>query len=235
MSQQLTFSLSFKEALEKEDFFLSECNLNASAVLGDWENWAYGIMVLVGPKYSGKTHLCSAWSKETNALRINVKEVYDNLDQCLRIDFVCIEDIDKVKNLEKKTKQQTEEALFHLINHFVQRGKKALFSAKEMPNQWRLSLKDLESRMLSFNKVSIKEPDDKLILALLLKLFNDRQVTLGHNELHHIASRIDRSFSGMYEFVQLLDKKSLALQRKINLSLIKETIKDLTREEYQKS
>jgi len=94
-------------------------------------------------------------------------------------------------------------------------------------------LNDLESRMLSFNKVSIKEPDDKLILALLLKLFNDRQVKVGHDELKHIALRIDRSFSGMNEFVQLLDKKSLTLQRKINYSLINETIKEMNRLECQ--
>ena len=135
--------------------------------------------------------------------------------------------------MNAKRKKEIEECLFHLINHFVQRSKKALFSAKEMPHHWQLSLKDLESRMLSFNKVSIKEPDDKLILALLLKLFNDRQVKVGHDELKHIALRIDRSFSGMNEFVQLLDKKSLTLQRKINYSLINETIKEMNRLECQ--
>ena len=233
MSQQLTFSLSYKEALEKEDFFFSRCNLNAATVLGNWDNWTFGMMVLVGPKYSGKTHLCSVWAKETNALRINVNEANNKLDQCLRMDFVCIEDIDTMIDLEEKRKKEIEEALFHLINHFVQRGKKALFSAKKMPHHWQLSLKDLESRMLSFNKVSIKEPDDKLILALLLKLFNDRQVKVGHDELKHIALRIDRSFSGMNEFVQLLDKKSLTLQRKINYSLINETIKEINRLECQ--
>ena len=233
MSQQLTFSLSYKEALEKEDFFFSRCNLNAATVLGNWDNWTFGMMVLVGPKYSGKTHLCSVWAKETNALRINVNEANDKFGHCLRMDFVCIEDIDTMIDLEEKRKKEIEEALFHLINHFVQRGKKALFSAKKMPHHWQLSLKDLESRMLSFNKVSIKEPDDKLILALLLKLFNDRQVKVGHDELKHIALRIDRSFSGMNEFVQLLDKKSLTLQRKINFSLINETIKEMNRSECQ--
>ena len=233
MSQQLTFSLSYKEALEKEDFFFSRCNADATTVLGDWDNWTFGMMVLVGPKYSGKTHLCSVWAKETNALRISVNEVTDRLDQCLKVDFVCIEDIDNIIDLEEKRKREIEEALFHLINHFVQRRKKVLFSAKKMPHHWQLSLKDLESRMLSFNKVSIKEPDDKLILALLLKLFNDRQVKVGHDELKHIALRIDRSFSGMNEFVQLLDKKSLTLQRKINYSLINETIKEMNRLECQ--
>ena len=233
MSQQLTFSLSYKEALEKEDFFFSRCNLNAATVLGNWDNWTFGMMVLVGPKYSGKTHLCSVWAKETNALRINVNDANDKLDHCLRMDFVCIEDIDTMIDIKEKRKKEIEEALFHLINHFVQRGKKALFSAKKMPHHWQLSLKDLESRMLSFNKVSIKEPDDKLIFALLLKLFNDRQVKVGHDELKHIALRIDRSFSGMNEFVQLLDKKSLTLQRKINFSLINETIKEMNRSECQ--
>ncbi len=233
MSQQLTFRLSFKEALEKEDFFFSSCNLNAANVLADWDKWADGMMVLVGPKYSGKSHLCSVWAKETNAFKINVNELNGKLDKCLMTNFICIEDLDNMDELEEEIKKETEEALFHLINHFVHGNKKALFSSKKMPNQWSLNLKDLESRLLSINKVSIKEPDDKLILALLLKLFSDRQVTVGHDELKHIALRIDRSFSGMYQFVQLLDKKSLSLQRKINFSLINETIKDLNRLECQ--
>ena len=106
MSQQLTFSLSYKEALEKEDFFFSRCNLNAATVLGNWDNWTFGMMVLVGPKYSGKTHLCSVWAKETNALRINVNEANNKLDQCLRMDFVCIEDIDTMIDLKKKEKKR---------------------------------------------------------------------------------------------------------------------------------
>ncbi len=102
-----------------------------------------------------------------------------------------------------------------------------------MPHQLGLNLKDLESRLLSISKVSIKEPDDTLILALLLKLFSDRQVKVGHDELKHIALRIDRSFFGVYQFVQLLDKKSLSLKRKINFSLINETLRDINSLECQ--
>ncbi len=101
MSQQLTFSLSYKEALEKEDFFFSQCNLNAATVLGNWDNWTFGMMVLVGPKYSGKTHLCSVWAKETNALRIKVNEAKNKLDHCLRMNFVCIEDINYAYSFQK--------------------------------------------------------------------------------------------------------------------------------------
>ena len=217
MGQQLSFSLSFKEALEKEDFFFSQCNLNAAKTIGNWEIWNSGVMILVGPKYSGKTHLCTVWAKETGAFFINVNEIYKKLSQCLSMEFVCIEDIDNLSKQEEKKKEETEEALF---------------SARKMPHEWNLNLKDLESRMLSFDKVLIEEPDDKLVLVLLMKLFNDRQVAIKHSELNHIALRIDRSYSSMYEFVKLIDQKSLALQKKINASLINEAIEEMERNEW---
>ena len=232
MGQQLTFSLSFKEALEKEDFFFSQCNLNAAKTIGNWEIWNSGVMILVGPKYAGKTHLCTVWAKETDAFFIDVNEIYEKLNQCLSMEFVCIEDIDNLSKQEEKKKEETEEALFHLINHATQRNRKALFSARKMPHEWSLNLKDLESRMLSFDKVLIEEPDDKLVLALLMKLFNDRQVAINHSELNHIALRIDRSYSSLYEFVKLIDQKSLALQKKINSSLINEAIEEMERNEW---
>ncbi len=58
-------------------------------------------------------------------------QLNDKLDNCLLTDFICIEDLDNMGKLEETQKKETEEALFHLINHFVQRNKKALFSSKK--------------------------------------------------------------------------------------------------------
>ena len=98
-------------------------------------------------------------------------------------------------------------------------------------HEWNLNLKDLESRILSFEKVLIEEPDDKLILAVLMKLLNDRQVANKHSDLNHIALRIHRSYSSMYQFVKLIDHKSLVLQKRINSALINEVIKEMEENE----
>ena len=62
MNEQLVLGLSLKEALEKEDFFISSSNLDAVTLLDNTDRWASGF-VAGWPKGSGKTHLSNVWSK----------------------------------------------------------------------------------------------------------------------------------------------------------------------------
>ena len=49
MNEQLVLGLSLKEALEKEDFFISSSNLDAVTLLDNTDRWASGVLFLVGP------------------------------------------------------------------------------------------------------------------------------------------------------------------------------------------
>ena len=89
-----------------------------------------------------------------------------------------------------------------------------------MPNALSIDLKDLESRLQSFSKTHIKEPDDSLVMALLLKYFNDRQIHIKHSNLTYIATRINRTYSSIYKFVNYVDHKSLVLNAKLTRSFI---------------
>ena len=57
MNEQLVLGLNLKEALQKEDFFISSSNLEAVTLLDNIDQWGSGVLFLVGPKGSGKTHL----------------------------------------------------------------------------------------------------------------------------------------------------------------------------------
>ena len=96
-----------------------------------------------------------------------------------------------------------------------------------MPNALYLGLKDLESRLQSFSKTSIKEPDDSLVMALLLKYFNDRQIHIKHSNLAYIATRINRTYSSIYEFVNFVDHKSLVQNTKVTRPLIDATLNEM--------
>ena len=89
-----------------------------------------------------------------------------------------------------------------------------------MPDALSIGLKDLESRLQSFSKTNIKDPDDSLVMALLLKYFNDRQIYVKQSNLDYIATRINRTYSSIYEFVTYLDHKSLALNTKVTRPFI---------------
>ena len=220
MNEQLVLGLSLKEALEKEDFFISSSNLDAVTLLANTDRWASGVLLLVGPKGSGKTHLCTVWSKEQKAKHLKLEAVSPEMEKGLDHDLVCVEDIDIIEKAERQKKSKIEEGIFHLINSIRSRGGKLLISSRKMPNSVSLGLKDLVSRLQSFSNTSIKEPDDSLVMALLLKYFNDRQIYVKHSNLDYIAARINRTYSSIYDFVNYLDHKSLALNTKVTRPFI---------------
>tara|TARA_B100001057_G_scaffold418960_1_gene438518 strand:- start:1070 stop:1531 length:462 start_codon:yes stop_codon:yes gene_type:complete len=141
------------------------------------------------------------------------------MEKGLNHDLVCVEDLDIIENAERQKKSKIEEGIFHLINSVGSRGGKLLISSSKMPNALSIGLKDLESRLQSFSKTNIKEPDDILVMALLLKYFNDRQIYIKHSNLTYIATRINRTYSSIYEFVNYVDYKSLVLKAKLTRPL----------------
>ena len=220
MNEQLVLGLTLKEALQKEDFFISSSNLEAVTLLDNTDQWGSGVLFLVGPKGSGKTHLSLVWCKENKAKYLKIDSVLQEMEKGLTHDTVCVEDIDIIANAERQKKSKIEEGIFHLINGVGNRGGKLLISSSKMPNALSIDLKDLESRLQSFSKTHIKEPDDSLVMALLLKYFNDRQIYIKHSNLTYIATRINRTYSSIYKFVNYIDHKSLVLNAKLTRPFI---------------
>ena len=227
MNEQLVLGLSLKEALEKEDFFISSSNLDAVTLLGNTDRWVSGVLLLVGPKGSGKTHLSTVWSKENKAKHVKLEAVLREMENGLDHEFVCVEDIDVIEKAERQKKLKIEEGIFHLINSIKSKGGNLLISSRIMPNALSIGIKDLESRLQSFSNTTIKEPDDTLVMALLLKYFNDRQIFVKHSNLDYIAARINRTYSSIYEFVNYVDHKSLVLNRKITRPFIDAALRQM--------
>ena len=219
MNEQLVLGLTLKEALEKEDFFISSSNVEAVTLLDNTNRWGSEVLLLVGPKGSGKTHLSLVWCKENKAKHLKLETILQEMEKGLNHDLVCVEDLDIIENAERQKKSKIEEGIFHLINSVGSRGGKLLISSSKMPNALSIGLKDLESRLQSFSKTNIKEPDDILVMALLLKYFNDRQIYIKHSNLTYIAARINRTYSSIYEFVNYVDYKSLVLKAKLTRPL----------------
>ena len=220
MNEQLVLGLNLKEALQKEDFFISSSNLEAVTLLDNVDQWGSGVLLLVGPKGSGKTHLSLVWCKENKAKYLRLESVLQEMEKGLTHDTVCVEDIDIIADAEGQKKTKMEEGIFHLINSVGSGGGKLLISSSKMPNALSVGLKDLDSRLQSFSKTYIKEPDDSLVMALLLKYFNDRQIYIKHSNLTYIANRIKRTYSSIYKFVNYVDHKSLALNKKLTRPFI---------------
>ncbi len=57
--------------------------------------------------------------------------------------------------------------------------------------------------------------------ALIIKLFNDRQILIKPNVVNFLMQRIERSYLGVAEIIDLIDKVSLSKKKSVSISLIK--------------
>jgi len=80
---------------------------------------------------------------------------------------------------------------------------------------------DLVSRLEAMRTAFIEEPDDMLMEALIIKLFNDRQLLVKPNTINFLIKRIERSYLGISQIIELIDKVSLSQKKSVTIKLIK--------------
>ena len=77
------------------------------------------------------------------------------------------------------------------------------------------------SRLDAMQAAFIEEPDDMLMEALIIKLFNARQILIKPNIVNFLMQRIERSYLCVAEIIDLIDKVSLSKNYSVSISLIK--------------
>ena len=121
-----------------------------------------------------------------------------------------------------------QEAMFNLYNMYRDEGGCILFTSREAPARINFTLADLRSRMNIVPSIEIKEPDDNLLSALMVKLFMDRQINVSPEIIKYIVSNMQRSFSYAKKLVEEIDNISLAQKRAITIPIVKEAIENLS-------
>jgi chromosomal replication initiation ATPase DnaA len=197
-------------ALGPEDFFVSAANEQAFAMVTAPGSWPEGKLALIGPPGSGKSHLARVFAQDRGAMILQAEDLTATFAPPLARDFV-------VENVERLP-VAAEETLFHLHNNLRGRGM-LLMTSDRPPSRWTIALPDLASRMQATAIARIDDPDDKLFEAVLLKLFQDRQITPSPDLPAYLAARVERSFAVAKELVVRLDALALAEGRKVNVRL----------------
>ena len=209
MINQKSFTFKFNDVQNEYNFFVNETNYYAFDTL---INNNTKFCFLYGPKKSGKSYLAQIWLKKNNAIK------YDDSNNNLNID-------DDKNILIDDFIFYNEEKIFHIVNNCILNSSKILITSCNTINEIKFKYNDLSSRLKTFSKLEIHQPDDEMLVTILTKLLLDRQFIIRSNDIfEYILRRVDRSYQGINEIVSKLDILSLEKKRQLTIPLIKEIL-----------
>ncbi|MEM9442365.1 MAG: DNA replication protein [Pseudomonadota bacterium] len=203
--------LAFKHvaAAGIEDFMPAPCNQDALAWIAQWPEWPAPALILYGPEGAGKSHLASIWAAKSQSLVLRSEQ----LDQVLDLDA------NRCYLLDPAVPVVDEIGLLQLYNRLREDGGHLLLTATCPVPQWSIDLPDLRSRLTAAPSVAIGRPDDHLLAALFLKLFDDRQLAVPEPVIRYLLTHMERSFAAARDLVEELDRLSLVRKRPITIPL----------------
>lgn len=217
---QIPLPLPHRPSLGGDDFLVAPCNGEAVKWIDLWPDWPGPALALAGPVGSGKTHLASVWAAATGARfidRASLLRPGDILDGTITTAI-----IDDAHTLIGDG--ACEDALFHLLNAVHGSKGRLLLTGLLPPARWPVALADLRSRLSAVPVAEIGLPDDRLMAALLVKLFADRQILVGAEVIGFLTTRMERSFEAAQALVADIDRHALAANRAVTIPLVREVL-----------
>lgn len=175
--------------------------------------------IIVGPRFSGKSHLRYIWQKKNNALALYPKLVdFDYRNLISKYNAFYIEDLHHWTLTEHKF-------LFDLLNIIVfEQSKYLLITSSKLPTELNMQIPDLSSRLLMIYLQKIQSPDEDLMKNILHKRFKEIQVIIDPYVLNFIISRIDRTFLAIENTVQKIFSFSLEYNLPITIPIVKQIL-----------
>lgn len=218
MARQLAFDLPTNVRLEAQDFFVSSANELAYALLQTPATWPDHKLMLIGPAGSGKTHLARVFATQSGATILNAENI--TADRPLPTGPLVVEDGDALA-------EASEEWLFHAHNALRRDAHPLLLTAKKPPSRWDIALPDLASRLTAATSVTIENPDDALLTAVLLKHFADRQLAPTPDAVAYLITHLPRSFAAVRNIVDALDREALAQSKPLSRPFVRTVLDTL--------
>lgn len=207
---QLRLDLERQLPHAAEDFVESECNAEARLALRTWPDAAGGALSLVGPPGSGKSHLAAMWAERTGATALHGAEAA--LADPLELEGRPV--------LLDRAQDADDETLFHLLNLAQAPGGALLLVARKAPALWETELPDLRSRLDALRTVAMREPDDPVLAAILVRAFEARSIRPPDDLITYLVRRIGRSSAAAEAVAARLDAVHRPVTRALAASLL---------------
>ena len=213
---QLLLNFKHKQNFNYNDFYVGKSNYYAFQILEKWPKWEKNILNICGEKYSGKTHLSNIFLNKNGGIKINEKEISDEIFKKFKLYENII-----IDNYNNKVDEKLIYSIFNLVD---QDNKYLIINSINPINKIDFKLNDLKSRSKNCLFAKIENPDDELMFAIILKSFSDRQIQIDKKLIDFIIKRIDRSYGKIADFIYKVDELSLKKKKAIDLKTIKEIL-----------
>ncbi len=218
--RQLTLDLPIRSAFGLEDFFVSQSNEAAVAIIDAWPEWNHWAALLHGPSGAGKSHLAHVWQTASQAAYVTGAQLDEgSLAMLEREGALVVEDLDRGI--------ADERILFHLLNMAREKKHSILLTSAIAPGELKISLPDLGSRLRALPVAAIDVPDEALLNAVLVKLFGDRQIEVEPQLISYLSVRMERSMASANKIVAQMDQLALEQKRRITRRLAQEALDSL--------
>ncbi len=222
--RQLTLELAPKPGYEPENFFVSQSNEKAYAMMELWPRWPAPMLMIVGPLGAGKSHMGAIWAAKSGAATQPAASLANaDIEALAAAGPLLLEDVDEIG--------QAEPQLFHLLNLMRERDIALVLTARTLPDTWGLRTADLLSRLRLAPTIEIGMPDDALMRAVLVKLLIERQLVVDTGVVDYIALRLERSLDAARSFVDRLDREALARKSRITRAIASDVLIAIGNEE----
>jgi DnaA-homolog protein len=227
MNKQLTLGVTLRDDATFDNFYVGD-NHQILEALRELVNSANEQFIFMWSEASaGISHLLQACCHE--AFHCQLQAIYlplsepqfspQILEDLEIIDLICVDDLESVLG-----KPEWEEALLHLYNRVRDASTRLVIGAKNNTRALPCQLPDLKSR-LSWGlnlKVNALTDEEKLI-AILMRA-DQRGLSLSESVGLFLLRYYSRDMGALFDFLDQLDKTSLAAKRRVTIPFVKEVL-----------
>lgn len=223
-SRQIPLALPHETRFGAEDYLVASSNAAAHALVASWPDWPDRSLLLVGEGGAGKSHLAAIWRGLAGADEASsAEDAIERLRAASEDAALLLDDIDR--------EGADENALFHLLNLARERRARLLLTARSTPTLLWPTLPDLASRLRALPVARLDAPDDETMRAVLMKLFDDRQIRVDEEVIEFLCRNCDRSLGAARAIVEEIDRESLARARAVGKGLAGDVLRRLRSED----
>lgn len=215
--RQLPLPFPHEPRFAAGDFLAAGSNEAALTWLNRTADWPDGRLALWGDEGRGKTHLLRIWAVRAGATVLTWPPPGGD-GAPVAAGPIAIDDADMIAD---------DHGLLHRLNAAREAGVPVLLTGRTPPSRWTAVLPDLASRLRAMTAVQIDPPEDSLLEALLVRLLNERQMTMGDGARAWLLTRLPRTAAAMREAVARLDHISLAAGGRITRDMVADVVEGI--------